>query len=94
MSSGGKSEKHLKDFVQFQPTPATMTKIAGLKINELAAGVCWKRQKLGFESLRLRFSLVDLQGFVKIVFGNPKDLKLFFTKFEADTAKTSQLSER
>jgi hypothetical protein len=40
-----------------------MTKIAGLKINELAAGVCWKRQKLGFESLRLRFSFVDSQRF-------------------------------
>ena len=36
----------------------------------------------GFESLRLRFSCVDFQRFVKVVFGNPKDPKDFFTKLE------------
>ncbi len=34
----------------------------------------------GFESLRLRFSFVDNQQLVKVVFENLKDLKLFFTK--------------
>ena len=44
----------------------------------------------GFESLRLRFSLVDFQRFTKVVFENLKDLKLFFTKLEANQAKKSQ----
>jgi len=48
-----------------------------LKINELTAGICWKIQKLGFESLRLRFSFVDFQRFAKVIFENLKDRKLF-----------------
>jgi hypothetical protein len=49
-----KSEKHLKDFPQFPPFLANRAKTRVLKINDLCAGVCWNRQRLGFESLRLR----------------------------------------
>ena len=47
----------------------------------------------GFESLRLRFSFVDFQRFTKVIFKNLKDLKLFFTKLEADEAKKGQFLE-
>ena len=47
----------------------------------------------GFESLRLRFSFVDNQQLVKVVFENLKDLKLFFTKLGFDEAKKSQFLE-
>jgi hypothetical protein len=39
-----KSEKHLKDFAQIRPFPAKHRKELVLKINDLSAGVCWKRQ--------------------------------------------------